>query len=228
MFSNGKSHEAAVFDRDSLGIGDRIEGPAIVIENDATTVIEPGWGGESLAGGHLLLTRGAPRPKVAADSRADPVTLELFNNFFMAIAERMGAALAETAHSVNIKERLDFSCAIFDASGGLVANAPHVPVHLGSMGESVRAVIEARGETMLSGDSFALNAPYRGGTHLPDITVVTPIFDSSGSERLFFVASRGHHADVGDQPGTARRIEARAHQHVRACRRTGATIGSHC
>ena len=197
MFSNGKIHEAAVFDRDSLGIGDRIEGPAIVIENDATTVIEPGWGGKSLAGGHLLLTRGAPRPKVAADSRADPVTLELFNNFFMAIAERMGAALAETAHSVNIKERLDFSCAIFDASGGLVANAPHVPVHLGSMGESVRAVIEARGETMLSGDSFALNAPYRGGTHLPDITVVTPIFDSSGSERLFFVASRGHHADVG-------------------------------
>lgn len=198
MFSNGKMHEAAVFDRDNLGPGDCIVGPAIVVESDATTVIEPGWGAESLAGGHLLLTRAGPRPNaVAADSRADPVTLELFNNFFMAIAERMGAALAETAHSVNIKERLDFSCAIFDVEGGLVANAPHVPVHLGSMGESVRAVIETRGETMRAGDSFALNAPYRGGTHLPDITVVTPVFDSSGSERLFFVASRGHHADVG-------------------------------
>lgn len=198
IFSNGNMHDAAVFSRDSLGLGDRVHGPAIIVETDATTVIEPGWQAETLPRGHLLLTRVAPKPvAVAAAAGVDPVALELFNNFFMAIAERMGAALAETAHSVNIKERLDFSCAIFDAAGGLVANAPHVPVHLGSMGESVRAVIGTCGGSMRPGDSFALNAPYRGGTHLPDITVVTPIFDSSGNERLFFVASRGHHADVG-------------------------------
>jgi 5-oxoprolinase (ATP-hydrolysing) len=198
IFSGGAAHKAAVYARDDLAEGDRIEGPAIVAEQDATTVIEPGWRGDVLPRGHLLLTRVAERPRVpAAGTSADPVMLEVFNNFFMAIAGRMGAALAETAHSVNIKERLDFSCAIFDAEGGLVANAPHVPVHLGSMGESVRAVMQTHGATMRAGDSFALNAPYRGGTHLPDITVVTPVFDAPGRKVLFYVASRGHHADVG-------------------------------
>jgi len=198
MFSGGAAHRAAVYDRDGLGEGERIEGPAIVTESDATTVVEPGWQAEVLRHGHLLLTRRAPAPRaLAARTDADPVMLEVFKNFFMAIAERMGTALAETAHSVNIKERLDFSCAIFDAEGGLVANAPHVPVHLGSMGESVRAVMQARRSTMRPGDSFALNAPYRGGTHLPDITVVTPVFDAAGESVLFFAASRGHHADVG-------------------------------
>lgn len=197
MFSGGASHDVAVYARNDLAPGARIEGPAIVSEADATTVIEPDWRAEVLPRGHLLLTRAAPRPrKLAIGTTVDPVMLEVFHGHFMAIAERMGAALANTAHSVNIKERFDFSCAIFDSQGALIANAPHVPVHLGSMAESVRAVIASQG-TMRPGDSYALNAPYRGGTHLPDITVVTPVFDAEGKTLLFLVASRGHHADVG-------------------------------
>ncbi len=203
MFSEGAERKAAIYSRDDLAPGDRIDGPAIVTESDSTTIVEPGWRAEMLPQGHLLLTRVQKRESVAAaGTQADPVLLEMFNNFFMAIAEQMGAALAETAHSVNIKERLDFSCAIFDRDGALIANAPHVPVHLGSMGESVRAVVRQHSGQMRAGDSFALNAPYNGGTHLPDITVVTPVFgedvfDEGGHEILFFVASRGHHADVG-------------------------------
>lgn len=198
MFSEGAEHKAAIYARDDLAPGDRIDGPAIVTESDSTIIVEPGWRAEMLPQGHLLLTRIQKRASVtAAGTQADPVLLEMFNNFFMAIAEQMGAALAETAHSVNIKERLDFSCAIFDRDGALIANAPHVPVHLGSMGESVRAVVRKHSGRIRAGDSFALNAPYNGGTHLPDITVVTPVFDENNRDILFFVASRGHHADVG-------------------------------
>src|SRR5262249_44438826 len=156
------------------------------------------------ADGLIRLTRMA-RPAAAsgpAAAVADPVTLELFNRRFMGVAEAMGAALERTAHSVNIKERLDFSCALFDADGGLVANAPHMPVHLGSMGASVRAVRERRA-SLAPGEAFALNNPFAGGTHLPDITVVMPIFAAGGAEPAFFVAARGHHADVGGvQPGS--------------------------
>ena len=202
MFSDGVERKAAIYARDDLAPGDTLDGPAIIVESDSTTIVEPGWRAEMLPQGHLLLTRIRKRESVAAigtttGTGADPVLLEMFNNFFMAIAEQMGAALAETAHSVNIKERLDFSCAIFDSGGALIANAPHVPVHLGSMGESVRAVVRKQGGRMRAGDSFALNAPYNGGTHLPDITVVTPVFGEDNGDILFFTASRGHHADVG-------------------------------
>ncbi len=196
MFSRGATHAALVFDREALNPGDAVDGPAIIVAPTATTVVEDGWRGELNAKGHLILSRIAPRPRrVAIGTTVDPVMLEVFNNLFMSIAEQMGAVLANTAHSVNIKERLDFSCALFDSEGGLIANAPHVPVHLGSMGESVRSVIRAHGTRMKAGDSFVLNAPYNGGTHLPDVTVVTPVFDDG--KVMFFVASRGHHADIG-------------------------------
>jgi len=197
MFSGGTWHEVSIYARGDLAPGGRVLGPAIVTEADATTVIEPGWQAEVLPRGHLLLTRERPLRRGAVGAAVDPVMLEVFHGHFMAIAERMGATLANTAHSVNIKERFDFSCAMFDGTGALVANAPHVPVHLGSMGESVRAIMAQTNGTMRPGDSFALNAPYRGGTHLPDITVVTPVFDAQGKTIQFFVASRGHHADVG-------------------------------
>ncbi|MGB8275861.1 MAG: hydantoinase B/oxoprolinase family protein [Alphaproteobacteria bacterium] len=198
LFTGGREHEAPVYERGMLGTGQTIAGPAIIVEPDATTVVEPDWRAEMLSGGHLSLTRAEPRPaQEAIGTGVDPVRLEVFNNLFMAIAEQMGATLANTARSVNIKERLDFSCAVFDQTGDLIANAPHVPVHLGSMGESVKAVIAARNGTMRPGDCFAVNAPYRGGTHLPDITVVTPVFDGAGKAILFYVASRGHHADIG-------------------------------
>ncbi|WP_051341009.1 hydantoinase B/oxoprolinase family protein [Azospirillum halopraeferens] len=198
LWSGGKSHDAPVYDRDALVPGNRVVGPAILKERIATTVVEPGWMAEVTRKGHLVLTRiEAPAARTAVGTAADPVMLEVFNNLFMSVAEQMGFTLEKTAHSVNIKERLDFSCALFDASGGLIANAPHMPVHLGSMGESVRAVIAARADTMKPGDVYMLNDPYRGGTHLPDITVVTPVFDDAGREVLFHVASRGHHADVG-------------------------------
>ena len=197
MFSGGKWHETSIYARDDLAPGAKVSGPAIITEADATTVVEPGWRAEVLPQGHLLLARGRPLKRAAVGGAVDPVMLEVFHGHFTAIAERMGATLANTAHSVNIKERFDFSCAIFDSDGALVANAPHVPVHLGSMGESVRAIMAQNGDSMRPGDSFALNAPYRGGTHLPDITVVTPVFDTKGAEIQFYVASRGHHADVG-------------------------------
>ena len=209
----GRRQKTPVYNRAALLPGDVIDGPAIVAEATATTVVEPGWRAEPNRRGHLILERVAPLPsRLAAGSRADPVMLEIFNNLFMSIAEQMGATLANTAYSVNIKERLDFSCAVFDGDGNLIANAPHIPVHLGSMGESVAAVLRARGGDMAPGDVFALNAPYNGGTHLPDITVITPVYDAAGESLLFWVASRGHHADIGgttpgSMPPDSTRIE---------------------
>jgi 5-oxoprolinase (ATP-hydrolysing) len=199
MWSGGKAHATPVYDRAALRAGDRIPGPALIREAIATTVVEPGWTAEVSGLDHMTLKRTTARQFVAASGteRADPVLLELFNNLFMNVAEQTGAVLQNTSMSVNIKERLDFSCAIFDATGGLVANAPHVPVHLGAMGESVRTVLARRGSTLRPGDVVALNNPYNGGTHLPDVTVITPVFDAAGKEILFFVGSRGHHADIG-------------------------------
>jgi 5-oxoprolinase (ATP-hydrolysing) len=201
VWMDGVARPAQVLDRTGLAAGDEIAGPAIVFDGTGTTVVEPRWSAQVRKTGDLVLTRGgaAVRPAAASDV-PDPVRLEVFANLYMAIAEQMGVALQSTAYSVNIKERLDFSCAIFDAAGALVANAPHMPVHLGSMGDSVRAVIvasEARGEPLRPGDVYALNNPYAGGTHLPDITVVMPLFDDGGGRRLCFLAARGHHADVG-------------------------------
>ena len=199
LWTVGAEHQAPVFDREALRRDDRIPGPALIREANATTVVEPGWTAEVTALNHLLLRRTERRAaaRVADAARPDPVMLELFNNLFMSAAEQAGAVLRNTSLSVNIKERLDFSCAVFDATGALVANAPHVPVHLGAMGESVRTVIRSRGATLKPGDVVALNNPYNGGTHLPDVTVITPVFDEAGREILFFVGSRGHHADIG-------------------------------
>ncbi len=202
--SSNQSHQAPVFDREAMPPGSRVQGPAIIVEKTGTTIVEPGWRAETAKQGQLILSRWEKRQTDHAigtgledGEGADPVMLEIFNNLFMSIAEQMGAVLANTAYSVNIKERLDFSCAVFDRDGGLVANAPHMPVHLGSMGESVQTVIRERGADMNPGDVSILNAPYNGGTHLPDITLITPVFDDDGKELLFFVASRGHHADIG-------------------------------
>jgi 5-oxoprolinase (ATP-hydrolysing) len=176
-----------------------VSGPALIVETIATTMIEPGWVAEVNSYGHLLLLRAdveAERGKVDPYP-ADPVLLELFNNLFMNVAAQMGAVLQNTSTSVNMRERLDFSCAIFDSAGHLIANAPHVPVHLGAMGESVQTVIRSRGTTLRPGDVVVLNNPFNGGTHLPDLTVVTPVFDDAGREILFFVGNRGHHADIG-------------------------------
>jgi 5-oxoprolinase (ATP-hydrolysing) len=184
-------------------IGQPIDGPALIFEASSTIVVEPGWRAERAGDGTLVLTRAVPLERAhAVGTEADPVRLEIFNNLFMAIAEEMGVALQSTATSVNIKERLDFSCAIFDAGGALIANAPHIPVHLGSMGESIRTIIDARGCTrdgrgIRRGDAYVLNDPYRGGTHLPDITVIVPVFYGDEAEPSAFVAARGHHADIG-------------------------------
>jgi len=184
--------------REQLDAGSQVRGPAIIVEANATTVVEPDWQAQALASGELRLSRSRPRRSRELDSsRADPVLLELFNHRFMHVAEQMGAVLQSTAVSVNIRERLDFSCALFDAAGCLVANAPHMPVHLGSMGASVRAVIAAHAGHMARGDAWMLNAPYAGGTHLPDVTVVTPLFLGQGTSPDFYVASRAHHADIG-------------------------------
>jgi 5-oxoprolinase (ATP-hydrolysing) len=199
MFTGAKHHHSPVYDRATLPAGSKIPGPATLREANATTVIEPGWTAEITAQNHCLLTRTTPRARATVTDAtvADPILLELFNNLFMAIAEQAGAVLRNTAQSVNIKERLDFSCAIFDATGALVANAPHVPVHLGAMGASVRHVLHRRGDSLKPGDAIALNNPYAGGTHLPDITLITPVFDDSGTKIRFFTACRGHHADIG-------------------------------
>ena len=198
MFTGGKWHEAPLFRRDDLRPFDMLDGPAIIAEANATTVIERGWRATVTQLNHLTLERFMPREKrVALGTEADPVMLEVFNNLFMSIAEQMGLRLQNTAYSVNIKERLDFSCALFDASGNLIANAPHMPVHLGSMGESVRTVMRENRACMKPGHVYALNAPYNGGTHLPDVTVITPVFDGAGVKVLFYVGSRGHHADIG-------------------------------
>lgn len=196
MYLAGASHDVPVHARDELAAGAVLAGPLLIIDPVSTVVVEPGWSARVLGEGTLLLERVAARREQAAEETVDPVRLEIFAGLFMGIAEEMGAALQRSAASVNIRERLDFSCAIFDAEGGLVANAPHIPVHLGSMGESIRTVIQARGGTMREGQVYALNDPYRGGTHLPDITVVMPVF-AGGDAPAFFVAARGHHADVG-------------------------------
>ncbi len=198
LFTGGEAHGARVVRREALAPGRTVTGPALIIEPNQTVVVEPGWRAEVTARDHILMRRveAAARTR-AIGTEADPVLLEVFNNLFMNIAEQMGVALQKTARSVNIKERLDFSCAVFDADGALVANAPHMPVHLGSMDRSVETVIRLNAGEVRPGDVFALNAPYNGGTHLPDITVVTPVFDDEEQEILFWVASRGHHADVG-------------------------------
>jgi 5-oxoprolinase (ATP-hydrolysing) len=194
----GSACATPIYRRGDLLAETQLDGPAIIIDDTGTTVIDPEWAARVSGPGHLILTRTKPRPAQAAiGAAADPVMLEVFNNLFMSIAEQMGAVLANTASSVNIKERLDFSCALFDGGGALIANAPHLPVHLGSMGESIHTVIRQRAGTMKPGEVYALNAPYNGGTHLPDITVITPVFDASGTDILFFLGSRGHHADVG-------------------------------
>ena len=202
FFSAGEWREAGVYHREGLSTGDRVRGPALIIEANQTIVVEPGWTARLTAEDHVVLTRHQKmaRSQAIGTRQADPILLEVFNNLFMNIAEQMGVALQNTAHSVNIKERLDFSCAVFDQTGALVANAPHMPVHLGSMDRSVETIIRLNQGRVRPGDVFALNAPYNGGTHLPDITVVSPVFDDPGKDILFWVASRGHHADVG---GTA-------------------------
>ncbi|MEC7983404.1 MAG: hydantoinase B/oxoprolinase family protein, partial [Pseudomonadota bacterium] len=202
-YMRGEAVSAPVYRRESIPVGGRVDGPALIIEATATTIVEPGWQAEMTDIGNLVLRRFVARAeRVAIGTDCDPVMLEVFNNLFMSIAEQMGYTLQNTALSVNVKERLDFSCAIFDATGSLIANAPHMPVHLGSMGESVRAVLRDNEGEIRPGDSYVLNNPYNGGTHLPDITVITPVFDGDGI--LFFVACRGHHPDVGGKtPGSA-------------------------
>jgi len=197
-------HDAALIVREDLRPGDVIDGPAIIAEQNATTAVEPGWRASLTAFDHLVLERIAPRAiQFAAGTTVDPVLLEVFNNLFMNIAEQMGLQLQNTAYSVNIKERLDFSCALFDAEGNLIANAPHMPVHLGSMGESIKTVIRENAGQMQPGDVFVLNDPYHGGTHLPDVTVITPVYLDDGEQPIFYVGSRGHHADIGGiSPGS--------------------------
>ncbi len=199
IFTAEAEHAVPVFDRADLRAGDRIAGPALIREANATTVVEPGWEAEVTTHDHIRLRRVVKlQSRMLSDaSKPDPVLLELFNNLFMNVAEQTGAVLQNTAMSVNIKERLDFSCAVFDAEGFLVANAPHIPVHLGAMGESVRTVLARRRHTLKPGQVVALNNPFNGGTHLPDVTVITPVFDERGERILFFVGSRGHHADIG-------------------------------
>ena len=222
IYSGGQWHDAALVVREDLRSGDVIAGPAIIAEKNATTVVEPGWEAKLTALDHLVLDRREPRKLVfAAGTQVDPVLLEVFNNLFMNIAEQMGLQLQNTAYSVNIKERLDFSCALFDADGNLIANAPHMPVHLGSMGESIKTVIRENQGKMSPGDVYVLNDPYHGGTHLPDVTVITPVYlgtpspsdaevrgwaghiQAVASEPTFYVGSRGHHADIGGtSPGS--------------------------
>ena len=204
FFSNGAWHKANVYTRDQLKPGSKVKGAAIIIEPHQTIVVEPGWQAELTAKNHLVLARTKVLKRThAIGTHADPVMLEVFNNLFMSIAEQMGVSLQNTAYSVNIKERLDFSCAVFAHDGTLVANAPHMPVHLGSMDRSVETVIRENKGKIAPGDVYVINAPYNGGTHLPDITVCTPVFDDKKKKILFWVASRGHHADVGGiSPGS--------------------------
>ncbi|MFD8392640.1 hydantoinase B/oxoprolinase family protein [Streptomyces sp. NPDC059680] len=204
MFTEGRWQPTRLYRRRDLRPGDSVEGPAIIAEADATTVVDPGWRAAADERGDVVLTRSRPRPsRTAVGTTVDPVMLEVFNNLFMSIAEQMGVRLESTAHSVNIKERLDFSCALFAPDGSLIANAPHIPVHLGSMGESIKEVLRRNEGSVRPGDVYAINDPYHGGTHLPDITVVTPVFDEAGERLLFLVASRGHHAEIGGiSPGS--------------------------
>ncbi|BHH85802.1 hydantoinase B/oxoprolinase family protein [Desulforhopalus sp. 52FAK] len=205
MIADGKQVNVSLFNRDSIQTGQQITGPAIIAEKTGTVIVEPGWRAEIDQFDNLIINRYLEQEKQhAIGTSADPVMLEVFNNLFMSIAEQMGATLANTSYSVNIKERLDFSCALFDQQGNLVANAPHVPVHLGSMGESIKTIIRENGSSMQPGNSYMLNAPYNGGTHLPDVTVITPVFSSDEKEILFYLGSRGHHADIGGRtPGSS-------------------------
>jgi 5-oxoprolinase (ATP-hydrolysing) len=210
--ADSRSHDAPVFTRATLAPGFTANGPALILENGATTYIAPGWRAEMNAQRDLVLTRAERITRAAIGARADPILLEVFNNRFMGVAEEMGLALQTTASSVNIKERLDFSCAVFDETGGLVANAPHIPVHLGSMSDSVREIIRQRGATMRAGDIYMLNAPHAGGTHLPDITLIAPVMLEGNTAPAFFTAARGHHADIGgispgSMPPDSKRIE---------------------
>ncbi|HEY4016540.1 MAG TPA: hydantoinase B/oxoprolinase family protein [Polyangiaceae bacterium] len=204
LYTGGAWHDAPVFLRDALALEQAIDGPAVLAERNATTVVEPGWRARVTRENHLVLERHLPRAaRAAAGADVDPVMLEVYGSLFMSIARQMGQRLANTAYSVNIKERLDFSCALFDERGNLVANAPHVPVHLGSMSESIKTVIRKNAGRMKPGDAYLLNDPYSGGTHLPDVTVVMPVFDELGAHILFYVAARGHHADIGGKtPGS--------------------------
>ncbi|MEU7056711.1 hydantoinase B/oxoprolinase family protein [Streptomyces sp. NPDC046197] len=212
LHTGGALRDVPLHRREDLPPGHTVTGPAIITEASATTVVDDGWRAAATDDGHLILERVAVTQSSDLGTQADPVLLEVFNNLFMSIAEQMGARLESTAQSVNIKERLDFSCALFDPDGNLVANAPHIPVHLGSMGTSVKEVIRRRGSRMRPGDTYAVNDPYHGGTHLPDITVITPVFDTEGDRILFYVASRGHHAEIGgiapgSMPANSRTIE---------------------
>jgi 5-oxoprolinase (ATP-hydrolysing) len=208
FWAEGAHHQAPVLERSEMRPSQEADGPAIILEPTSTTIVEPGWTAVATARGHLVLERRKALARQAAiGTSVDPVMLEIFNNLFMSIAEQMGSTLEKTSYSVNIKERLDFSCALFDQQGQLIANAPHMPVHLGSMGESVETIIRANRDatgrsTIMPGDVYVLNAPYNGGTHLPDVTVITPVFSENGLDEgnkliLFYVASRGHHADIG-------------------------------
>ncbi|MFK7875907.1 MAG: hydantoinase B/oxoprolinase family protein [Paracoccaceae bacterium] len=205
MYSQGAWVEVPLVNRASLAGGETVTGPAILTEPTGTNIIEDGWQAECVEGGNLVLRRTVALERVEAiGTTVDPVMLEVFNNLYMSIAEQMGATLANTAYSVNIKERLDFSCAIFDHKGDLVANAPHVPVHLGSMSGSVRSILTQNADKIRPGDVFMMNNPFNGGTHLPDVTVITPVFDEAGQAIIYTVASRGHHADIGGTtPGSA-------------------------
>ncbi|WP_432028131.1 hydantoinase B/oxoprolinase family protein [Streptomyces sp. 1222.5] len=219
LHTGGAWRDVPLHRREGLPPGETVTGPAIVTEASATTVVDDGWRAVATDDGHLVMERTAITQSSRLDTEVDPVLLEVFNNLFMSIAEQMGARLESTAQSVNIKERLDFSCALFDPDGNLVANAPHIPVHLGSMGTSVKEVIRRRGTAMRPGDTYAVNDPYHGGTHLPDVTVITPVFDTdratdteSEPAILFYVASRGHHAEIGgidpgSMPAGSRTIE---------------------
>ncbi|MFE1512003.1 hydantoinase B/oxoprolinase family protein [Streptomyces sp. NPDC058726] len=204
LHTGGAWRDVLLHRREDLPHGETVTGPAIIAESGATTVVDDGWQAMARDDGHLVMERAVVTQSSEIGTEADPVLLEVFNNLFMSIAEQMGARLESTAQSVNIKERLDFSCALFDPDGNLVANAPHIPVHLGSMGTGVKEVIRRRGPSMRPGDTYAVNDPYHGGTHLPDVTVITPVFgeapaDGTESDRrvLFHVASRGHHAEIG-------------------------------
>ncbi|MEU0005100.1 hydantoinase B/oxoprolinase family protein [Streptomyces sp. NPDC006314] len=204
LHTGGAWRDVPLHRREALPPGETVTGPAIITEAGATTVVDDGWRAAATDDGHLVMERTAITQSSDLGTQTDPVLLEVFNNLFMSIAEQMGARLESTAQSVNIKERLDFSCALFDPDGNLVANAPHIPVHLGSMGTSVKEVVRRRGTAMRPGDTYAVNDPYHGGTHLPDVTVITPVFESdratdteSESKILFYVASRGHHAEIG-------------------------------
>ena len=222
LHTGGAWRDVPLHRREELSPGETVVGPAIIAEAGATTVVDEGWQAATTDDGHLVMERVAVTESSELGTEADPVLLEVFNNLFMSIAEQMGARLESTAQSVNIKERLDFSCALFDPDGNLVANAPHIPVHLGSMGTSVKEVIRRRGDAMRPGDTYAVNDPYHGGTHLPDVTVITPVFDTASTtsatstegdrKLLFYVASRGHHAEIGgiapgSMPANSRTIE---------------------